>query len=74
VHGVAYAAPGVGNVACVAGDQVHVQVEDGLAGCGSDVDAYVVAVGLAGGFHGLAGNGKGGQEFGLFIRGGIEPG
>ena len=42
---VADAAAGVGHVAGVAGDQVDVEVEDGLAGGGADVDADVVAVG-----------------------------
>jgi bifunctional ADP-heptose synthase (sugar kinase/adenylyltransferase) len=53
---------------------VDVQVEDALTGGLPDVYAYVVAVGAVGGFHGLAGQDKGGQEFGLFLRGGVEPG
>lgn len=37
---------GVINVACVAGDEVHVYMEDGLAGCSIDVYSNVVSVGM----------------------------
>lgn len=42
----AYSAFGVFDITFVAGDKVHVDVEDGLSCCGADVDANVVAVGV----------------------------
>ena len=42
---MSHAAPEVGDVGLVAGDQVDVQVEDGLARGFADVDADVEAVG-----------------------------
>lgn len=74
VHGVADAAPGIGNIALVAGYEVYVQVEDGLAGGLPDVYAYVVAVGFMGFLNFPAGQVQGGQEFGLLGSGGVEPG
>jgi len=36
----------VGGVVVVAGDEVDVDVEDGLAGSGIDVNPYIVTVGV----------------------------
>ena len=44
-YDMAHAAGGIGGVAVVAGNDVKVEVENRLAGCLADVDAYVIAVG-----------------------------
>ena len=71
---VADAASGVVDVVLVAGDEVDVEVGDGLARGLADVDADVEAVGAVAGEDGLSGEGEGGGELGLLLGGGVEPG
>ena len=71
---VSHAAPGVGDVGLVAGDQVDVQVEDGLARGFSDVDADVEAVGAVAAGDQLSASIEGGGQGRLFLGGGVEPG
>ena len=70
---VANASARVGDVVLVAGDQVDVEVEDRLAGGGSDVDADIEAVrGMAAGDQ-LTASVDAGHQGGSLLGRGVEP-
>jgi len=71
---VAHAAAGVLGVAAVAGDDVHVEVEHGLAGGCAGVDADVVAVGVVARFDVGAGDVGRVHQLAAFLGAGVEPG
>jgi hypothetical protein len=64
---------GVRDIAVVARDQMDVQVADGLASGGTDVDPDVVAVGLVAMFDVGFGDFQGCREGLLLLCGGVEP-
>ena len=57
----------------VAGDEVDVEVADGLAGSGALIDADIKTLGLEGPEDFLPGDGDSGEESMLFGWGGLEP-
>jgi hypothetical protein len=70
---VAYASPGIANIAVVSWDEMDVKVKNRLACRGATVDTYIVSIGLVILFNGGLGLINGVEEGHVFFGRGLEP-